>query len=236
MARATSPRRRRERASARVVLHLVAAELADREVARLRVRKIEARNRGGGQHGEGFREAHAGVLLCVEQAEERAFRAVVGTRRIARRGPDAAVALGDELGLLEALVARVAPLAPHALVQPLGKRFREAIGQHLQHDRAVVVAAPLELGDARLDATGADRERAEPVANAARLRRDEVRKTEVGTPLRLVVLLAQVVPRHQRRVALLVGIDLNVVGVDLRRRIEAEDTVCLDEILANDAR
>ena len=125
-------------------------------------------------------------------------------------------------------------LAPHALVQPLGKRFREAIGQHLQHDRAVVVAAPLELGDAR-SMPPAQTANAPSQSHAARLRRDEVRKTEVGTPLRLVVLLAQVVPR-QRRVALLVGIDLNVVGVDLRRRIEAEDTACLDEILANDAR
>src|SRR5688572_24044016 len=106
----------RQRASARVVLDLVAAELADGEVARIGMRKIEARNRRCGQHGERFGELHGGILPGVEQAEERTFRAVVRTRRIARRGADAAVAFGNELGMAEALVRGVTPeLAAHAL-------------------------------------------------------------------------------------------------------------------------
>ena len=82
-----------------------------------------------------------------------ALLGVVRARRIAGRGPDAAVLLGDQLALRRRSSGGVAPeFAPHALVQVLGERFGEPVGQRLQHDRVVVVVLRLERRDARLDA------------------------------------------------------------------------------------
>jgi hypothetical protein len=78
---------------------------------------------------------------------------VIGARGIPRRRTDAAVLLRDECGIIEALVAGVAPeFAAHALVQQFGERFRQAVGERLQHDRAVVVALLLEFLKLLLDA------------------------------------------------------------------------------------
>src|SRR5476651_1191007 len=62
----------------RVVRDLVALDLADREVARIRMREVEAAHRGGGQHREGFGELHVGVPPGVEQLEQVALLGVVG--------------------------------------------------------------------------------------------------------------------------------------------------------------
>ena len=99
---------------------------------------------------------HADRALAVEQREQRRLLAVIGLRRIARRRADAAIFLGDQVGGGERLVGGVAPeLLAHALVQALGERFGEAVGERLDHDRRVVVVGVLEalrdrvLADAR---------------------------------------------------------------------------------------
>ena len=57
-----------------------------------------------------------------------------GHAGIAERGPDPAEVLVEEVLLGEVLVGRV-PLAPCALVQPLGERLGEPVGERLDDDR-----------------------------------------------------------------------------------------------------
>src|SRR5436305_723131 len=122
--------------------------------------------------------------------------------------------------------ARAAPeLAPHLLVKPLGERLGETVGEHLEHDRVVVVVARLVSAHALLIAVRAYRERPGPIRHATRLGGDEVGEAQVRPSLRLAVLLAQVVPRDQPLAPLLVSIDLDIVGIDLRGRIERHDAV-----------
>jgi len=72
---------------------------------------------------------------------------VVGAGRVARRGADATVFLGDQLVVAQALVAGVAPqVGAHAVVQPLGAGLGQAVGQRLERDGAVVVVLGHELG------------------------------------------------------------------------------------------
>src|SRR5882762_25634 len=56
----------REPLAARVVLDLLAVDLADREVARLRMRDVPTTHRRGRIHGVGLGEADAGAALDVE--------------------------------------------------------------------------------------------------------------------------------------------------------------------------
>src|ERR1700677_3760982 len=67
-----------------IVGHLIAVDLAQAEVARLRGRKVEATYAGAGPHGEGLRDQHAGVLLHIKQLPERALLGVIGTCRVTR--------------------------------------------------------------------------------------------------------------------------------------------------------
>ena len=84
-------------------------------------------------------------VLGAEQVEELPLLAVVGAGGIAEGRPDAAVALGDQLFGRE-LAALLVPLPPRDLVQILGERLREAVGERLGDDRAVVVVLGLEAG------------------------------------------------------------------------------------------
>ena len=90
------------------------------------------------------------------------------------------------------LVRAVAPLASGFGVQVLGRRFREAVGEGLHHDGAVVVVVALELGREGVgpDARG-DRERPDVVEPPATARGHEVGERTVGPALGLRFLLAQ---------------------------------------------
>ncbi len=62
----------------RIVLDLVAIELADREIARCGMRKLQPADRRGRHHGLGFGQPNAGLGLDIEQFPEQVFFGVVG--------------------------------------------------------------------------------------------------------------------------------------------------------------
>src|SRR5205807_3496938 len=68
--------------AARVVLDLVAADLADHEVARVGVREVQARDGGGGGHRERLGQLHTN-RRSVEEIEQSALGGVVGACGIA---------------------------------------------------------------------------------------------------------------------------------------------------------
>src|SRR2546422_1312220 len=76
---------------------LVATDLADGEVARIGVGEIESANGGGRVHCKGLGQSDAGRALGLEQVEQDPLLRVVGAGGITWRGPDAAVALGNQL-------------------------------------------------------------------------------------------------------------------------------------------
>ena len=123
-----------------VVLELVALDPADAEVVAGRVPEVVAGHRCAGQHRARLGQLDAGARLRVEELEQRPLLGVVGACRVAGGGPDALVALRDELGVGQRLVRRVAPqLAPDALVESLGERLGQPVRQRLGEDRRVVV-------------------------------------------------------------------------------------------------
>jgi hypothetical protein len=93
---------------------------------------------------------------------------VVRAGWIARCRTNATIGLAHELVVTEALLGRIAPeLAPHTLVHAFGQRLCQAIGQRLEHDRAVIVVACLELAHFLVETdAGGDGERAHPVFQA----------------------------------------------------------------------
>src|SRR5207248_7372216 len=127
--------------------------------------------------------------------------------------PDAAEALGDEL-VLRSRIARLVPPAPRNLVQVLGERLREAVGEGLRHDRAIVVVLGLEPGRELVEAVpGGDRECTEMVAG----RGDEVGEAAVRSRVAVRGLLAE---EAEARLVVIMDNDIVAVG---RRRPEAVD-------------
>src|SRR5262249_46074394 len=119
-----------------VILDLVTLDFADAEIMALRMAEIEATYERARPHRKALGELDANAALAVEQAEQLLLLAVVGLRRIARRRADAAILLGNQLDIAQPLVGRIGPeLGSCALVQPLRERFRQPIGERLDHDR-----------------------------------------------------------------------------------------------------
>src|SRR5581483_5820043 len=82
-----------------IIFDLVAPNPSYPEIFCLGVRKIKAAYAGSGFHREGFGQAHAGVLLCIEQPEQRLLFSVIRAGRVTRSGPDAAIFFADQVGL-----------------------------------------------------------------------------------------------------------------------------------------
>src|ERR1035441_8784887 len=74
-----------------IVEDLVAADLADGEVFRLRVGEVQSADTRAGPHGAAFGQLDAGVLFRVEQLPEGPFLRVVGASGVAGGGADAAI-------------------------------------------------------------------------------------------------------------------------------------------------
>src|SRR4051794_14447450 len=106
-------------ASRGVVLELVLRDLADGEIARVRMCEVEPCNGSGRQHRVVLGDRHAGVARA-ERVEKSGLDRMVGARRIARGGADAAILLAHECRWVELLVARVTPQRrAHAAMHPL---------------------------------------------------------------------------------------------------------------------
>src|SRR6476646_8804702 len=169
-----------------VVLHLVAGEPADGEVARERVREVDPADSGSRRHRERVRQRDAGRLLGPEQVEELSLLGVVRTRRITEGRTDPAELLRSQLVGRELLVGLV-PRAPHNLVEVLRERLGEAVGEGLDHDRAVIVVLRLVVSGELVGAVDRDRERADVVAVGA----DVVGEAAVRARVAVRGLLAQ---------------------------------------------
>src|SRR6516165_12532692 len=165
----------------RIVLDLIPLDLADAEIRALRMAKIEPAYRRAWPHCIAFGQFHADAL-APEQSEQRALFRVVGLRRIARRRTDAAILFRDELVIAERLVRGVAPeFLAHTLMQSLGERFRQPIGQYLHHDRRVIVIGPFEaLGHFVLADASRDGEATDVIGQPALTRRDEIAERPIG--------------------------------------------------------
>jgi hypothetical protein len=181
------------------------------------VREVEPAHRGRGQHREILGQRHAD-LARAQQLEQRCLHGVVGARGVARCRTDAAVFLADHRDGVEGFGGGVAPqLAPHLPVQPLGEGLRQAIGERLQHDRAVVVLARLECDELPFDSqAGGDGESAHVIPDAGVLRRDEIGEAVVRLARRPRVLLPQVVPDERGVAARFVSVQLDVVTDRIR--------------------
>ena len=128
----------------------------------------------------------------------------------------------DQVLVVERLVGGVAPeLGAHPLVQALGERLGQPVGQRLEQDRVVVVVRGLELATSSEPDARGDGEAADVVGRPVSLRRDEVGERPVGHAVAVLALLAQVVQRGQH-LARVVGVDLDVVA-DRVGREEAVD-------------
>src|SRR5262249_46627913 len=120
-----------------VVLDLVEGDAADGDVARERMRKIDAADGRGRRHRERLGQRYGRCILGPEEIEELALLRVVWTGGVAERRANAAEPLRSELVAREPLV-RLVPGAAHELVKVLGERLGEAVGEGLDPDRAVV--------------------------------------------------------------------------------------------------
>ena len=144
---------------------------------------------------------------------------MVGAGGVARGGTDALVGLRNQGIVVEVLVRCVSPeLAAYPLVHVLCEGLREAVRQRLEHDGAVVVLLRLVCGDAlRLPDAGGDGEPTEVVAEARRLRRDEVGEREVlGATTGAAGLLTERVDDGAHRRPCLVRVHLDVVADGVR--------------------
>ena len=117
---------------------------------------------------------------------------MIGTGRIARRGPDPLIRLIDQRLIVQRLPGRVPPvLAPHGLVQPLRQRLGQPIGKRLEENRVVVVVRRLVRCHPRVDAVpGRHGEGTDPVAHARLERGDKVGQRHVRPTVCLGHLLA----------------------------------------------
>src|SRR5262249_10575667 len=158
-----------------IIFNLITFDLADAKISALRVAEIESTNRRAGPHGETLGQCHTNAL-ALEQPEQRALLRVIGLRRIAGRWADAAILFGDQLLVVERLIAGIAPkLLAHALMQMLGKCLGEAVGQCLHHDGGVVVVGAFEtLGDLVFTDSSGNGEAAYIIGKAAFARRNEI--------------------------------------------------------------
>ncbi len=166
-----------------------------------------------------------------------AFSRVIRAGGIARRRTDAAILFVDQLIVGEPFLRRVAPeLAAHALVHAFGERLREPIGQRLEHDARIVVVRLLEALEVRLDADArSDGERADVVAPARVLRRDEVGERSRATgPAACPSAGAGSAAACSTLRARLVRVDLDVVVIDAVRREQADHAARRQPALADD--
>src|ERR1039457_6285834 len=149
------------------------------------MREIKSTDAAAGPHGETLGELDAGVFLRVEQVPENSLFRMVWAGRITGCRADAAIFLFDEVLGRELLVSSEAPGSTRLLVQVLGERFGQAVGQRFGHDGIVIVMVRFEFLDDFLQTMPArDRESANMIircwmfdVGCSMFRRNKVRQT-----------------------------------------------------------
>src|SRR6185503_7504341 len=126
--------------AARIAGNLIFAEPANREVARLRMRRVQPADAGGREHRGMLREGDPD-RPGVQQIEQLELLAVVGTCGVSEPGSNPAVALGQNIVRTEPLVD--APFLARDGMEERGECFGEPIRQSLHEDRVVIVLRPL---------------------------------------------------------------------------------------------
>ena len=123
---------------------------------------------------------------------ERALLGVIGARRVAGGGTDAAILLLDELLGSEGFCAAVTPLVADAFVEAFGEGFGEAVGDGLSHDGVVVVVFRAETIAELLEADAAGYGEGSDVVGEGRFfRSDKVGERTAGFVAFAVCLLAK---------------------------------------------
>ncbi len=79
--------------------------------------------------------------------------------------------------------------------------------------------------------TCGDGEGAEEIVEAGRFGRDEIRQTTIGAARRFAILLTQMMQRGQHLAARGIGVQLDIVVVDLIGREQADDRARLSASL-----
>src|SRR5688500_11562239 len=133
--------------------------------------KIPAAHAAGRPHGAAFRELDARVLFRFQQLPENLLFRVVRASWVAGSRTNAAVTFADQVLVAQIFRLPVSQIFPCLLVETLGERFRQTVGNRFGHDRAVVIMVALEfLADFLSPLPGRDREYAEVILQSRFLR------------------------------------------------------------------
>src|SRR5206468_3351888 len=145
-----------------IILELIAADPSDPEILAVAMPEIEARHRRRRQHREILGQLDAAGVLA-EHVEQDRLEAVIWAGRVARRRPDPAELLADQIGVRKMLF-RIAPQPlPDLGMKHFGEALRQPIRQRLQKNIGIIVMAGLEPLEVRLEPVDADRETADPI-------------------------------------------------------------------------
>ena len=163
---------------------------------------------------------------------------MIGTGRVAWRRPDSLICLADERGVVQRLTRLIAPvITAHRFVESLRERLRQPVRERLEKDRVVIVVARLKRGNAGVNAmAGRHSERANPVANPRRCRRDKIGQRHVRPTIALGHLLTDAVDGSHRSAAAfrLGGPDRDIVA-DGTGREESDHRPRGEPLLRHDA-
>ena len=181
--------------------------------------EVKTADTGRWRHGHAVGQAHAD-FFGFEEFKQWRFDAVIGARRIARRGAYALVFLGYERVVIQAFVFGIAPqIGAHAPVQPFSSGFSQAIGQGFEHDGVVIVHLRHEFGHFFITAqTRGDGKAAQIIGLTCGFRGDKVGQAAARQKFAVFIqtffaLLAQVMPSQHHFFALFIGIAFDIVVV-----------------------
>src|SRR5690554_3097733 len=181
-----------------------------------------------------FCQLKAGIGGGIQQFEQGSLFCVVRAGRIAWCRANTPVTFLDQVFIGHLLVIGVTPeLLANPFVHALGKGFRQAVRQGLNHDGAVVVVGILELGGEFVHANaGGDRKATHIITQVRAFRCHEIRQGHHWLARGFLVLLAQVVQDGEFLFAGLVGVHHNIVAPAIGWP-EADHATGTDSLLLN---
>src|ERR1700730_5034608 len=108
-----------------IVGDLIAVDLAEAEISRFRVGKVEPTHARSGPHRKRLSNQHSSVRLHIEQTPKRPLLRWIRGRRVTCGWPDPTVLLLDEIRIAQSLFTTVTPFIPYSLVQAFGESFSQ---------------------------------------------------------------------------------------------------------------